>query len=309
MVCDGKIIHPWIYRPGSLVCSREAVKHMKKGKALEKLIESLERAMADKEYVIVESPKKLPDKRTGRLREHDVVLTVKQAHHQMFIAIECRDRSRPITVPQVEGFYQKCLDTSIDQGIIVSSSGFYRTAREKAEILGIRCLDLEKATSLEWLLAPGLTIFSKTIKHTNWTLIPGEDISETPSEFSILNEEGIEITKDILAANLLRKLDRLNVNLPTIGSFRETFSFRGEGLFVADKSKGLRIPLKQLIAIVDYEVTSELQPFELIKYSEKGKGHIADAAIATMRAGDVHGKFILVYKESEGGHLVFVPEK
>ena len=84
---------------------------MRQGKSLEALVEQLERSLAKSENVSVSAPKKLRDRITGRLREHDVVLTVNQGHHEILIAIECRDRSRPITVNQVEGFWAKCHDT------------------------------------------------------------------------------------------------------------------------------------------------------------------------------------------------------
>ncbi len=125
------------------------------GRALEQLIACIEKALADTKNILVESPKRVPDRITGKLREHDLVLTVTQQHHSLLIAIECRDRSRPMTVEQVESFFAKCQDTGIHQGILVSTSGFYNTAREKADHLGIRCLDLEEVDQFDWLLAPG----------------------------------------------------------------------------------------------------------------------------------------------------------
>lgn len=105
---------------------------MKSGKSLEKLILGLEKTLADSNTVLIESPKKIRDKVTGRLREHDVVLTFKDLHHEVTVAIECRDRPRPITVNQVEGFHTKLQHTGINQGIIVSPKGFYKTARTPA---------------------------------------------------------------------------------------------------------------------------------------------------------------------------------
>lgn len=42
----------------------------KTGKSLEQLVSSLEKALGDSENVVVESPKRLKDKITGRMREH-----------------------------------------------------------------------------------------------------------------------------------------------------------------------------------------------------------------------------------------------
>jgi predicted helicase len=121
------------------------------GKSLEQLVEVIEKAIAANQPLTIESPCRMRDKVTGRLREHDVVLHAKQGHHIIHVAIECRDRSRMVTVGQVEAFHQKCLHTGIDKGVIVSSKGFCATAVKKAEHLGIRCLTLAAAQNLTWL--------------------------------------------------------------------------------------------------------------------------------------------------------------
>lgn len=126
----------------------------RQGRGLERLVAAIERALADEAAVAIESPKHLVDRTTGAPREHDVVLTVQQGHHAVVVAIECRDRSRPIGAPDVEAFSAKCADTGVNQGIIVSRSGFRTTARKKAEHLGVRCLDLEEAEEFDWLIAP-----------------------------------------------------------------------------------------------------------------------------------------------------------
>jgi hypothetical protein len=79
----------------------------KNGKEFEQLVRAIESAWIDQENVTIESPKKLRDKRTGRLREHDIVLTINESHHEVVVALECRDLSRRIGVPQVEAFRQK----------------------------------------------------------------------------------------------------------------------------------------------------------------------------------------------------------
>lgn len=45
-----------------------------------------------------------------QLREHDVVIRLPAGHPPLTLALECRDRSRPVGVEQVEAFNQKCLD-------------------------------------------------------------------------------------------------------------------------------------------------------------------------------------------------------
>jgi hypothetical protein len=94
--------------------------------------------------VKVESPKRLIDKDTGRLREHDMVLTFLEGPHELCVALECRDRSRPVGVPEVEAFWAKCQRTGISHGIIVSSKGFTKSAISKANTQNIGCLLLDE---------------------------------------------------------------------------------------------------------------------------------------------------------------------
>jgi predicted helicase len=95
---------------------------VKPGEDLQRLVRLIERATHHDGNVLVESPKRLPDKDTGRLREHDLVLTFTQRHHKIVVALECRDQSRKVGVPDVEAFHAKCLRTGIDRGIMVSST-------------------------------------------------------------------------------------------------------------------------------------------------------------------------------------------
>jgi hypothetical protein len=123
---------------------------------LQRLVWVIERKTRDSN-VLVESPKRLPDKDTGRLREHDVVLTYTQPHHKLLVALKCRDRPRKVGVREVEAFHSKCERTRIDRGIMVSSIGigFTPTARKKAASYSIDCLGLDEATMLNWRLVPG----------------------------------------------------------------------------------------------------------------------------------------------------------
>lgn len=107
------------------------VNKQRPGKPLEVLVASLEKVLGRSPNVQVESPAHLPDRVTGERREHDVLVTVYGSHHKSMIAVECRDRSRKVTVNDVEGFWSKCQDTGADQGIIVSPKGFTKSALTK----------------------------------------------------------------------------------------------------------------------------------------------------------------------------------
>jgi len=210
----------------------------KQGKALENLIVSLEKALAENPNVTVHSPMRLPDRTTGKLREHDVVLELKEGHHSVLIAIECRDRSRPIGVPQVEGFGAKCQDTGINQGVIVSTTGFYNTARTKADHIGIRCLDIEEVESFDWLLAPGIHSITRQLLSNDWTFYPVEDGVVERKEFEVIDLEGNVLTMATFTANAQKQLTQLLTDVPDpVEEDEIRVKFQGDGLLLRSKKQ------------------------------------------------------------------------
>lgn len=283
---------------------------MRQGKALEELVASLEKALSVEHGVAVESPKRMKDKTTGKLREHDVVLAIEQAHHTFLIALECRDLSRPVTVNQVEGFWAKCQHTGIDQGVIVSASGFYNSARTKADHLGIRCLDLEEAKVFNWLLAPGIQATTKRLLRNDWTFFPEKEGIVESGEFEVTDEAGNVATMASLTANAQEQLAKLLPEVPEpVGEAEIIVNFPGAGLLLRSLSSGETVPVKVAVARIKYSVTRELIPFRLVQYKEEGRGGtIADAAYADLAIGDRTARVVITYKENEGGRVVIVPQ-
>src|SRR5258708_24685655 len=130
----------------------------KDGRNLQRLIRAIESAQNAGLKVEVESPKRIRDKSTKRLREHDVVLTYKLEHRDLVVALECRDRSRPVGVGAVEEFRSKCESTDIHYGIIVSAKGFTKTAVVKAATYNIGCLSLHQVEGFNWCLTPDVMV-------------------------------------------------------------------------------------------------------------------------------------------------------
>ena len=281
------------------------------GKALESLVSSLEKALAENPNVTVHSPMRLPDRTTGKLREHDVVLELKEGHHSLLIAIECRDRSRPIGVPQVEAFWAKCQDTGISQGIIVSTTGFYNTARTKADHLGIRCLDIEELENFEWLLTSGIYATTTQLLSNDWTFFPVEDGVVERNEFEVIDSEGNVATMAALTANAQKQLTKI---LPDIREPVEEaeikVKFPGKGLFLRSTTTGNTVSVKFAIAKLRYTVKQELVPFRLVQYhARNSEEHITDAAYADMKFGEKEARLMIVYKQGEGGKVVLIPKE
>jgi hypothetical protein len=284
---------------------------IKTGKSLEQLIMSLEKVLARNDSIQIESPKRLRDVTTGTLREHDVVLTTNQGHHTVKIAIECRDRSRPVTVNQVEGFWAKCQDTGVNQGIIVSATGFYGTAKKKAEHRGIRCLSIADVDSFNWLLTPGIQSFTKKILHADWVFYPKIDGIIDGTNFEVLDNQNNILTGDVLLANASRELNELLPQrlTPTAEAVLHV-RFEGDGLIMRDLKSGQAVEVAFAMVTIRYSIRAEFIPFRMVQYVDKDKNKtITDAAVAEVDFGNHRGKLMIVYKEDKGGQVVFVPEK
>jgi Restriction endonuclease len=281
--------------------------HMKPGKSLENLTRHLENVLAnDKESIIVESPKKLPDFITGKPREHDIVITVKERHHELKIAIECRDRSRPITVNQVEGFWAKCQHTGINQGIIVSAKGFYNTALKKAEALGIRCFNLEQATSLCWILPKEMEIFRRILRF-HWTIVPCEDINDSMKDFKLVDLEDNEISEETLKSNAYRKFDEYEKTLNGSVIKPIMFTFNGTGLLLKNIHNNRLISIKHLISRVDYEIRHESAPIILLKYRDKQHDtDLLDAALMQFSLGNKEASVVITGKDGEHKNIAIL---
>lgn len=280
----------------------------RRGRSLERLIASLEEALGRHENVTVKSPQRLPDRTTGKPREHDVVLNIKQGHHSLVVAIECRDRSRPITVNEVEGFWAKCQETGIDQGIIVSSKGFYRTAREKAAHYGIRCLGIEEVESFDWLLAPNIHRMTKSLIHTDWTFFPEEDGIVDRTNLELLDVNGNVVTESVLTGNARQQLDKLPHPLEPTESSELRVRFEGQGLVLRNIESGAQTPLKFAIATIRYSVVEELIPFRLVQYRDnEAEENITDAAIAELNLGEQSGR-VVIHQQGAGGGVIYIPD-
>jgi len=279
----------------------------KSGKPLERLVSAIENVLRNEETVKIESPKRLPDRTTGNLREHDIVLTMLNGHHSTRIAIECRDRSRPVGTPEVEGFWAKCQDTGINQGIIVSPRGFRKSGRKKAEHLGIRCLDLEEAESFNWLLAPGFVSITRKLLAHSWKFIPESDGIVLKENMEVLDPNGNQIDPGILTANAQRLMNdfvakdhdpvekqQIRIRVPT------------NGFVLRNTETGNTTPTNFAMVFLTFSITHELIPFRLSQYKETDT-HITDVAVADFKFGDRTGSLMIVYKPNEGGQIVYVP--
>ena len=284
---------------------------MRKGRSLEKLVAYLERHLAVNDMVSVDSPKRLRDKSTGRLREHDVVLTITSGHHTILVAVECRDRNRPVGVNQIEGFAKKCQETGIAQGVIVSPVGFTKTALTKAKSLGIRCLSLDQVNVLPWLLCENIELYRTTYVHIHFNIIPENDFDKKPVHYTLETDEGEKITVDMLRNNLLTALNKKRDELPIkpkVGMEIKRIKLVPKNLSIIDSSTGWRERVRYINTTAQCRTEMSSIPFILQEYrNPSDSGCIAQLATADLDLGVTSGKLIINQKLETGGEIVFIP--
>lgn len=271
---------------------------MKKGRSLELLVEKLERQLACDKNVLIESPKKIRDFQTGKLREHDVVLTYNQAHHEFLMAIECKDRSRPVGVPDIEAFDNKCRYTNINQGIIVSSRGFSKTALEKARSMGIKCLELKEVESASFLL-PGATVcvHSKRFLSATYSLVFNDFKLCVADDYDIFDPDGNLITNEIIKNNIQLIAERLP--LGKLGEERtETVCFHAENYYVVTHKRKLKHLITGILLDIKYVYEVSESSFTSMSYSFADQdSFIAEIATAPLNVDNKEIELTVIGKK------------
>jgi hypothetical protein len=272
------------------------------GKSLERLVALIETALGT-DGVKVETRKHLSDRVTGKPREHDVLVTITHVHHTVRIALECKDHSRAVTVGMVEAFHQKCQDTGIQQGAIVSTSGFAKTAREKAAHYGIRCLDVLKSESFTWMLAPSFTFLTRRIDTQSWRFFPEQEGLVEKHNMEVLQEDGREIPKGGLNNTARAALDKwVNEHPELVHKHTITLKIGTPGMILRNRETGASTPIRYADLALTYTLVKEDVPLQLSQYVD-GANLITDIAV-----GDgPTGRIAIVYKDSEGGSVMFQP--
>jgi hypothetical protein len=117
----------------------------------QRLITIIEQFINPPDATVTES-KELLDKIVNRMREVDIVIEGRIGSHSIIVGIECTggDESRPATLEWVEQMWGKHQSLPTDKLILVSQSGFSKSASLKAEWLGIKTYTLAEAENVDW---------------------------------------------------------------------------------------------------------------------------------------------------------------
>jgi len=90
------------------------------------------------------------DPSSGQAREVDIVIRSRVAGYEMVISVECTDSKRPVAVGWVEQMCCKHRDLPTHKLVLISKSGYTKTALLKGSSLGAELLSIEAAEQVDW---------------------------------------------------------------------------------------------------------------------------------------------------------------
>jgi hypothetical protein len=171
--------------------------------ATEKLVRRLESVLAEK--ASVQWNQHLPDRTTGDLRQIDVLVTLKDGHHELRIIYEVKAHRRPIGVSFIEALRTKRDDVRADQAALVATNGFTKAAKKKADQHGIPLLTLSDMASdpfpFPWLkVISNITLHARRAILGKWTAYFEDDILKQPEAQFIVKQP----FKDLLISSRRR---------------------------------------------------------------------------------------------------------
>lgn len=262
------------------------------GKRLERLVAMLEGAFASTNASIESPSRQLIDRDTGKSREHDVLITWDHGHHRIITAIECRDRSRPVGVPEVEAFADKCTATGVHSGVIVSATGFRNSARAKAAARSITCMDLGEVERFDWLAMEEFVGYERKFGNIDARIMFNAAQPDALSAFfdalgTQLSEQQIlqVITHSVPAAknpeDEVGKLIPVNMRMLTPG-------------WTAHDAEGNVWPIDHIEVQTSFTMTKMVSAFQTHRYVGGGKDYAIASADA--KIGEVVGKFMMIRK-------------
>ena len=187
----------------------------KPGRLFQDLVAAIEETLSSR-GVHIQSPAHLPDKDTGTPREIDCLIKSTIGPHPVTIMEECRDHRRPVGLPYIEQVDRKKKSVGADKAIVVSRSGFYKTALTKA-----RALDIETYSLLEDTRAPPEGLKNITF----WWEILHHSVSRVNFGIKAVEEAELSIKQDLGQFNSMYKviLDSTGTPLASIRDMVYTF--------------------------------------------------------------------------------------
>lgn len=271
------------------------------GQAFQNLVAMIERAIAGKDGVKMETNVFVKDA-DGDAREHDILLTHTEGLRVTRTAVECKDHGRKIGKPEMEAFRSKCQDTGIHKGVLVSSSGFAKSALRASKRTNIQCLELAKVESFPWVGVSAFYVSQRDYSNINVQVFAKTPIAEPFRLFGVNGELTMETFKNVCQQAIAEsaELSALGRDEPVTVTIHWTPS---DEAYVIDANDE-RHEIDYLVLIPTFTVTDTAQDFELHSYS--GDTGTLEVAMTDISAGGLNGKLMMV-RDDESIRLLIQP--
>lgn len=263
------------------------------GMQFQSFVAMLERTLNGADGVEIRSPMRLRDRDTGRLREHDVVIVRTTHHDQHLTAVECRDRSRNVTVNDVEAFANKCQRTGVHHGVIVAAHGFANTARVKARAQNISCVDLAEAERFPWVGSNVVTVRTLNFLASRCDLVLDDPNKTAKPPYQLLDASGEGIADSELYALIDESMTPEEREMPPSTPRSGWLVTDGGGMRVRDGG-GRMFAVERLRLRYSFEFTETSGRFSLHAY----RSGSSDLEIAFSQGGSADTALTMIKSDA-----------
>ena len=163
----------------------------------------------------------------------------------------------------------------MNKSVIVSSSGFTKTALCKAKALDIHCLSLEQIKSFPWFhCVTKLCQIRTNYTHIDFAIIPEKDFVRKPVSFTLINDDSQTISPDdlrdyLLAALIQRQRDSSDLQP---GDKVERIRTFPRNLSIIDTDTGITRKVQQ-ISVVAYCKSEKMEQSFLLQEQRDTKSN------------------------------------
>lgn len=222
--------------------------------------------MREDESVTVTPSAMLTDIITGQPREVDISVETKVAGHTVIVGIECRDWKRPQSVQWVEEINAKHLALPVQLTVLVSSSGFAKSALKKAEHYSIKTITPGQITpefvgtvvnNLKKVVTKRAAFGVKTV-HVQVQLADGElKWVEAFADSPVYTPDGAEVsTVEFIVKRIVDGNPAQRAHLKT-ASNKDKFmniktdgpSYQGQPVYIIPTRDGKELPLAPILGL------------------------------------------------------------
>lgn len=281
----------------------------RRGRAFEILVHTIERADLASACARIESPAYLPDRDTGRRREHDIVIYQLVGSHEVLIALECRDQRRPVGVPAIEAFADKCMSTGISKAVMVSTSGFRQSALEKARSRSVQCLSLSEALHLEWCHCRSIEVHTREISDV---IVECQFDLPVPEALISLCKDHVELTEQDLKEIGLSLMQSLGpIENKDILKLAQHSEFKVVNpLLSARFADGSVAPVSTLRVLVEWKLKCIRIPWLFLnrKDDTAQQKSLDSFALATISKFGIDGSLLIRNVEGSDGAIYWIPK-